>query len=232
MCISYTKYMAKVARKYKFAVIASDVVMLTVRDGKLEVLCIQMQKAPFIGKWAVPGGLVQPTESVDEAAHRILAEKAGIHGVYLEQLYTFGKVRRDPFGRVVSVAYFALVPSDALRLKTTKEYKDVQWFPVKKLPGLAYDHADIVATAVQRLQAKLGYTNIVYSLLPKTFTLSELQGMYETILGKTLDKRNFRKKVIGLKLVKPAGEQRKGQASRPAELYRFAATELKKVEIL
>lgn len=222
----------KLAKKYQFAVIASDVVILTLRDGKLQVLLIQMQKAPFKGEWAVPGGLVQPRESVDEAAHRILAEKAGVHGVYLEQLYTFGKVSRDPFGRVVSVAYFALIPSDSVKLHTTKEYGDVRWFPVKKLPGMAYDHGEIVQTAIKRLQAKLEYTNIVYSLLPKTFTLSDLQEMYETILGKAMDKRNFRKKVLSLKLVKRVGEKRQGLASRPAELYTFASSKLQKVPIL
>ena len=220
------------AKKYQFAVIASDVVILTVRDGALQVLCIQMQKAPFTGKWAVPGGLVKPAESVDHAAHRLLAEKTGIRNVYLEQLYTFGKVKRDPFGRVVSVAYFALVPSDHLQLHTSKEYADVRWFPIRKLPAMAYDHAEIVQTAVQRLQAKLGYTNIVFSLLPKAFTLSELQNVYEIIIGKSFDKRNFRKKVLGLKLVRPTGEKRVGEANRPAQLFSFTHHSIARADIL
>lgn len=219
-------------KKYQFVVIASDVVILTVRDGVLQVLCIQMQKAPFTGKWAVPGGLVRPTESVDHGADRLLAEKAGLHDVYLEQLYTFGRVNRDPFGRVVSVAYFALVPSDHLQLRTTKEYAGVRWFPVRKLPAMAYDHAEIVQTAVQRLQAKLGYTNIVFSLLPKAFTLSELQHVYEVIIGKSFDKRNFRKKVLGLKLVRPTGQKRVGEANRPAHLFSFVHHSIARVDIL
>ncbi|MEK7570384.1 MAG: NUDIX domain-containing protein [Patescibacteria group bacterium] len=224
--------MPKPTKKYTFAVIASDVVILTIREGVLHALCIQMQKAPFTGKWAVPGGLVLPTESVDHAAHRLLAEKAGIRNVYLEQLYTFGKVQRDPFGRVVSVAYFALVPSDHLQLRTTKEYAGVRWFPVHKLPGMAYDHAEVVAIAVQRLQAKLAYTNIAFNLLPKEFTLSELQQVYEVIIGKGFDKRNFRKKVLALKLVRPTGQKRVGEANRPAQLYAFTHRSIARADIL
>ncbi len=223
---------AVVKKKYKFTVVASDIVILTIKDKKLQTLLISMKKKPFAGYWAGPGGMVKPNESVDEAAKRILKEKSGVSGVYLEQLYTFGKVNRDPFGRVVSVAYFALIPSDSLILKTTKEYGDIKWFPIDKLPKLAYDHKEIIKRAINRLRNKLGYSNIVYSLLPNEFTLGELQGTYEIILSKRLDKRNFRKKLFSLNLVKSVGRKRRGVANRPAALYAFKNKKLRIVGIL
>ena len=219
-------------RKYEFAVIASDVVIFTVLEEKLQVLLIKMKKKPFEKCWAAPGGLVKPDENVDDAAKRLLFEKTGLKDVYLEQLYTFGKVDRDPFGRVVSVAYFALIPHSGIMLQTTEEYEGVQWFPVDALPPLAYDHKEIVANAVNRLRAKLEYTNIVYSLLPEAFTLGELQKTYEIILKRNLDKRNFRKKIFSLGIIKKTGKIRKGLPNRPAELYTFVHKKPRVVEIL
>lgn len=224
--------MAKVEKKFKFTVLATDVVIFTIKDDKLQVLLIKMKKEPFQACWAVPGGLVNPEEPLEQSAQRHLLLKSGLKNVYLEQLYTFGKVKRDPLGRVVSVAYFALVPSENLALKTSQEYAGVGWFPVNKLPPLAYDHSEIVALAKERLQAKLGYTNIIYSLLPKHFSLSDLQAVYEIILDKKLDKRNFRKKIFSLKLVKKTGEERRGRAFRPAELYEFISRRPAVVQIL
>jgi 8-oxo-dGTP diphosphatase len=224
--------MTKIRKKYKFAVMAVDVVIFTIKEGKLMALLIQMKKKPFAGMWAAPGGLIKGAESLDNAAKRLLLEKAGVKNVYLEQLYAFGEPNRDPFGRVVSVAYFALIPSRGIILKTTKDYADVRWFPVKKLPKMAYDHKQIVETATKRLQAKLGYTNIVYSLLPKEFVLTEMQKTYEIILGKKMDKRNFRKKIFSLKLVKKTAKKQQGEANRPANLYKFVDRKPKIVEIL
>jgi len=219
-------------KKYKFAVIAVDVVIFTVFQNDLQVLLIKMKKKPFSGMWAVSGGLVKPNESVDNAAKRHLAQKTGVKNVYLEQLYTFGKPERDPFGRVVSVAYMALIPSADTKLKTTKEYEDVKWFNVNKLPRLAYDHQEIIRYAVSRLQAKLGYTNIAYSLLPSKFTLGELQKIYEIILDKKVDKRNFRKKITRLGILRRLREKRAGSPSRPAELYAFTSRRAQITEIL
>lgn len=218
--------------KYKFAVIATDVVIFTVQKRELKVLLIKMAKAPYSGFWACPGGLVKPNESVDEAARRHLLAKAGVKDVHLEQLYTFGQVDRDPFGRVVSVAYFALIPISGVRLKTTKEYADVAWFPVKKLPNLAYDHRQVIKVATERLKNKLGYSSIVYSLLPREFTLGQLQEIYEVILGRALDKRNFRKKVLSLNLVRKTGRKKVGEANRPASLYEFVNRSAQRAEIL
>lgn len=224
--------MPKTAIKYKFAVIATDIVIFIVKDDKLQVLLIKMKKKPFTGQWACPGGLVKPTESVDSASKKQLYTKTGLKDIYLEQLYTFGKVNRDPFGRVVSVAYFALISNANLKLKTTKEYADVKWFAIDKLPKLAYDHAEIIKIAVERLKAKLTYTNIIYSLLSKEFTLTELQQVYEIILNKKLDKRNFRKKILSLRLVRKLDRQRIGAAHRPADLYTFIKKSPQIIEVL
>lgn len=213
--------MATTSIKYKFAVIATDVVIFTVQNGELKVLLIEMKKNPYKGFWAAPGGLVGPKESVETAASRVLKEKAGLSNIHLEQLYTFGKVDRDPFGRVVSVAYFALISASDLKLHTSDEYSDIKWYPINKVPKLAYDHAEVLKVAKERLQSKLEYTNIVYSLLPEEFTLSELQEIYETILDRGLDKRNFRKKILALKILKKLRKKREGGAHRPAELYSF-----------
>ena len=224
--------MIKVQQKYKFAVIATDVVIFTIIQSKLHVLLIKMKKKPFQSCWAAPGGLVKPLESVDQAAKRHLFAKSGVKNVYLEQLYTFGKIKRDPFGRVVSVAYFALIPLKGLKLKTTDEYADIKWFPITKLPKLAYDHKEMIKFAIERLRAKLEYTNIVYSLLPKKFTLTDLQNTYETILKRKLDKRNFRKKILSLNLISKTGRKQKGEAYRPAALYKFRKRKMQIVKIL
>lgn len=223
--------MTKSSQKYKFAAVAVDVVIFSVDGGALKVLLIEMKKRPYAGFWAFPGGLIKPNESLEQSARRQLLTKAGLRGVYLEQLYTFGEVDRDPFGRVVSTAYFALIPGAGIRPKTSKEYGAIKWFGVKNLPRLAYDHKKMIDFALRRLRAKIGYTNIVYGLLPKEFTLSDLQGVYEIILGKKLDKRNFRKKVLALNLVKPASAKRRG-AHRPAKLYKFNKSLPYVVEVL
>lgn len=222
----------KIKKKYKFAVIAADIAICTVQNDDLKVLLIKVKKWPFSGQWALPGGLIRPDETLEAAAGRHLFDKAGVRNVYLEQLYTFGRVDRDPFGRVVSVAYMALIPSEGLALKTTKEYGDIAWFSVKKLPRLAYDHREMIQRALSRLKAKLEYTNIIYSLLPDEFTLSDLQRVYEVILNKRIDKRNFRKKILSLGLIQRVQRKRKGRPHRPAELYRFVQRRPQVIDIL
>ncbi len=224
--------MDTIEKKNKFAVIATDVVIFTVHKNHLKILLIKMQKKPYIGYWACPGGLVRPNESVNEAAKKHLLDKTSLEDVYLEQLCTFGDVGRDPFGRVVSVAYFALIPTNGIKLRTTKEYADIAWFMVERLPKLAYDHKQVIKVAEERLKNKLTYSNIIYSLLPEEFTLGELQGMYEVILGRKLDKRNFRKKIFSLSMIGSTGRKRIGEASRPARLYKFVNRDPRIVEIL
>ena len=224
--------MPNVPKKYKYAVIAVDVVIFTINKGKLHVLLIKMRKRPYERHWAAPGGLIKANESLKSAAARLLREKAGVRNVYLEQLYAFGDPHRDPFGRVVSVAYFALVPNLGMTLKTTGEYDDVNWFVVKSLPPLAYDHREIINKALRRLQSQIANSNIAYSLLPPKFTLTELQKTYEIILGRKLDKRNFRKKILSLEIVRKTRKRQSGVTNRPAELYEFASRQPRKAEIL
>ncbi|MBI4276396.1 NUDIX hydrolase [Candidatus Uhrbacteria bacterium] len=213
--------------------VAVDNCIFTVKDGTLHLLLIQMKKKPYTNLWALPGGLIRERESVDDAAARVLEEETGVRGVYLEQLYTFGNPSRDPFGRVVSVAYVALIPWARYSLRTIAKYADVRWWPVKDIPKkMAYDHADIAEYAKQRLAWKLEYTNVAWSLLPPKFTLTELQGVYEAVLGSLLDKRNFRKKILALRLVEEVGETAMRGAHRPAMLYRFKSTKPQIVDVL
>lgn len=200
--------------------VAVDVVVYTLNRRTLLCLLVQVKEGPFAGKWAFPGGLVGAQESLDEAAEREVCERTGVRDPYLEQVYTFGKPERDPATRVVSVSYLALLPFPEARLNGAGKYSDVRWFPVNRIPRLAYDHDQVGRLALQRLRSKLQYTNIVYSLLPPEFTLGELQEVYETILHRSLDRRNFRKKILTLGLLKQLPKKRLG-THRPAALYAF-----------
>jgi len=196
-----------------------DIVLFTIREGLLHVLLIRRLAKPFENRYALPGGFVLEDESVDAAAARELHEETGVDKVYLEQLYTFGDPKRDPRGRVVTVAYYALVPHNQV-LRAGTDASEAAWFPVTDLPPLAFDHRKIVEYAHQRLRNKLDYTNVGFELLPDKFTLGELQAVHEAILGEDLDKRNFRRKTIQKGIVKPSKEWRK-TGRKPAQLYRF-----------
>jgi 8-oxo-dGTP diphosphatase len=201
--------------------VAVDVIIFTVRDERLQVLSVQLKPPLYTEKWAFPGGLVPSGESTEAAATRCLFETTGVKDVYLEQLYTFSNPSRDPHGHVVSVAYFALVNRTRINLRVPGKCINIGWFPVDAPPPLAYDHAEMLEYALQRLRWKLEYTNIVYSLLPRDFTLTELQRVYEIILGRPLDKRNFRKKMLSLGMLQVTPRVVKIGAHRPARLYRF-----------
>lgn len=206
-----------------------DVIIFTLRDNDLQALLVKRGHPPFEGLWAIPGGFVGIEESLEEAALRELEEETGARDVYLEQLYTFGSPGRDPRGRVITVAYFALVPADAIQLRSGDDAAEARWWSVYDLPPLAFDHADILAYALKRLRYKLEYTAVGFELLPETFTLSELQAAYEIILGEKLDKRNFRRKIIGAGVIEEIGEYRVGEG-RPAKLYRFRADAVAEVK--
>lgn len=210
------------------ASVAVDLVIFTVRDGALQVLLIERGVPPFLGQWALPGGFVLERETLEEAARRELEEETGLRDVYLEQLYTFGDPDRDPRGRTIAVAYYALTPPAEPRAST--DAATAAWHPAARVPKLAFDHAKILKTGLQRLRAKLGYSTVGFELLPKQFTLSELQQLYEAILERPLDKRNFRKKVLSLDLLKPEGQKRAAGAHRPARLYSFALPKMKILE--
>ncbi len=218
--------------RQEHAIIAVDTVIFGIIDEKLHALLIQINKPELKGKWAFPGGLIGHGESLEQAARRILERKAGIKDVLLDQLATFGDPERDPFGHVVSVSYLALVDAGRHTLKTTDQYDDVAWYPVDKMPPLAYDHKEMLQVALSRLAGKMTYTNIVQGMLEKEFTLTELQESYELVLGKQLDKRNFRKKILSLGMVKDTGRTRGGMQSRPAALYKFVSKEVQEYQVL
>lgn len=197
-----------------------DVVVFTIRDQKLKLLLVRRGGEPYRGKWALPGGFIQMDEGLDAAARRELQEETGVSGVFLEQLYTFGEPKRDPRDRVITVAYYALIPSDKLQLRAASDAEAVGWFAMDELPKLAFDHAEIVSMAHQRLVAKLDYSTIAFAFMPKRFTLSELQEVYEIIRQEEMDKRNFRKWILSLNQIEETDEERRGGIHRPAMLYR------------
>lgn len=203
--------------------IAVDIIIFVINDNELEILLIKRGSKTFKGRWALPGGRVDKDEALKDAAARELEEETGLKNIYLEQLYTFGAPFRDPRGRVISIAYFALI-NQKPKLFPATDAADAQWFVVKKLPRLAFDHEIIISTAVERLRWKLEYTNIVANFLPKYFTLSELQDVYEIILGKKLDKRNFRKKLLSLNLIQSTRKKKQGVTYRPPQLWRFVTS--------
>jgi 8-oxo-dGTP diphosphatase len=218
------------AYQYPRAALTVDCVVFGFDEGELKVLLIQRALEPFKGKWALPGGFVRVDETVDEAARRELDEETGLKNVFLEQLYTFGTVDRDPRERVVSVAHYALVKLSDHKAKAATDAANAEWFPISKLPKLAFDHAEIVETALARLQSKVRYQPVGFELLPPKFTLSELQHLYEAVLGSELDKRNFRKKVLGFGLLMPLKESLSGGRHRPAQLFSFDAEKYEKLK--
>lgn len=205
---------------YPHPAVTTDVVIFTIRQDELKVLLVKRALAPFEGTWALPGGFVNPDESLEEGARRELEEETGVSGVFLEQLYTFGAPDRDPRERVITVAYYALIPTDTVEIRAASDAEGVSWFGLHELPELAFDHRDILDMAKRRLVDKLDYSTIAFQFMPKSFTLTELQHVYETILGEPQDKRNFRKRILGLGLVRETGKTRKEGAHRPAKLYK------------
>jgi 8-oxo-dGTP diphosphatase len=211
--------MTQQEREQILAEVGTDVVFFTMRQERLCVLLVRREREPYGGRWSLPGGMVGRHETLDAAARRMLASKTGVEGVYLEQLFTFGGISRDPRGRVVSVAYYALVASD--RMPSVRNMPNIAWHEADALPELAFDHADMIAMARRRLASKLEYSTIALQLMPEKFTLSELQAVYEHILGETLDKRNFRKRLQGLGCLEATGEHHRAGKHRPAKLYRM-----------
>ena len=198
-----------------------DLVIFTIAENDLKVLLIRRKQEPFKKRWALPGGFVEMGESLEEAAARELREEVGVENVYLEQLYTFGAPKRDPRGRVISVAYFALVDAERERIVAASDAEDAAWNSVFSSRRLAFDHRKILDYAVWRLRNKLEWTTVGYELLPKRFTLSQLQRVYEIILQRQIDKRNFRKKVMAQGQLRELDETRTDGAHRPAKLYSF-----------
>ncbi len=206
---------------YPHPAVTTDIVIFTLEDNELKVLLIERSNDRYRGCWALPGGFVDIDEDLETAALRELKEETGVTGVYLEQLYTFGRPDRDPRERVISVAYYALVPIDKLHIRPDSDASKAEWHACSALPDLAFDHQQIVGLARQRLAAKMDYSTIGLNFMPHKFTLSELQRVYEIIKGTPLDKRNFRKRVLTFNGINDTGEKRRDGKHRPARLYTF-----------
>ncbi len=207
--------------EYPRPALTVDCVVFGLDDEDLKVLLIERDLEPFAGTWAIPGGFVHVDETVEQAARRELEEETGLKNVYLEQLYTFSALDRDPRERVVTVAHYALANIHDHEVRAATDARNAAWFPVAELPTVAFDHEKILEVALKRLKGKVRYQPIGFELLPEKFTLTQLQRLYETILEKELDKRNFRRKVLSFGFVEETDEIQKDVAHRAARLYRF-----------
>lgn len=211
--------------EYPRPAVTVDIILFTFHEEELRVLMVRRKQPPFAAKWALPGGFVEIDEDLEDAARRELFEETHVQDIYLEQLYTFGEPDRDPRGRVITVAYFALLSTDqsqSLQIQGASDADEAAWWNVYELPPIAFDHARIIQYALQRLRWKLEWTALGFLLLPAEFTLSELQKVYETVLHEPLDKRNFRRKMLAADVLEETGNLREGD-HRPAKLYQFTA---------
>jgi len=203
---------------YEKPSVTVDIVIFTIQQKELKVLLVKRGIKPFENFWALPGGFTKMQESLDEAAKRELLEETGVKDLYLEQLYTFGEPKRDPRGRVITVTYLALIESDNINLKPSTDVLEAKWFSINELPKLAFDHDKILSYALKRLKWKFEYTSVAFSLLPKDFSIGQLQRLYEIVFNKKFDKRNFNKKIHSLNILKE-GTIQKDVSYRPPKLY-------------
>ncbi len=215
--------------KYARPALTVDCVVFGLDDDDLKLLLIQRDIEPFEGRWALPGGFVNVGEAIDDAARRELQEETGLEKVFLEQLYTFGAPDRDPREHVVSVAYYALVRMSDHRVQAATDARNAAWFSIDDVPKLAFDHHKILKTAYERLQGKVRYQPIGFELLPAKFPLRSLQHLYEVILERPLDKRNFRKKILSMDVLEELDEIETDVAHRAARLYRFDKRKYRKL---
>jgi 8-oxo-dGTP diphosphatase len=219
----------------RFAVIATDVVLFTVKDKQLLVRLMRVHRPPhFANTQGMPGGLIHEEETAEEAAQRVTRERALIdpEKIYFEQLYTFSGINRDPRSRVLAVAYMGLLSWDRLSPSEQNDTEDAWWIPAREASKLAYDHNEILKVAIDRLRSRISYTTAIGKLVPKEFTLTELEQTYECILHTNLDKRNFRKKLTKLKFLTELPHKRTGGAFRPAQLYKMTSSTVHEVEVL
>lgn len=204
------------------SVFSIDCVIFGFDGESIRVLLIERAEDPFIHKLALPGDLVQPNEDLEPAAHSVLSSLTGLQDIYMDQLYTFGKVNRHPLGRIITVAYFALVHIDSITPKPSSFAKSIDWYQLNELPpNLAFDHEEILNKAIERLRRKVQTQPVGFELLPAKFTLSQLRKLYEAILGVEMDKRNFRRKILKTDLILPTDEKQKNVAHKAARYYTF-----------
>jgi 8-oxo-dGTP diphosphatase len=198
--------------------VAADIAVFTLRDGKLAILLIRRGAPPFEGQWALPGGFLQPDEDLDACARRELGEETGLESAIVEHFGNFSAPDRDPRERIISVAYLALISSERVVLKAGSDAADARWFAVHQLPDLAFDHATITEQALESLRSRLFSRGLLLALLPRRFSLSNMQEAFEAVVGERADKRNFRKKVEAARLVRETEEFEHGR-HRPARLF-------------
>jgi len=223
--------MSNLKKEYPKPAVTVDIIVFTIQNKELKVLLVKRGIEPFKDKWAIPGGFVKLDESLEEAAKRELHEETGVKDVYLEQLYTFGEPNRDPRERVITITYYALINSDKIKLAASTDVSDVQWFSVKNIPALAFDHKKILDYSLRRLKWKFEYTTVAFSLLPQKFTLSEIQKIYEIVFNQQFDKRNFSKKILSLDILKEEAIKR-DVSYRPPQLYSLKSGIRDTIEII
>jgi 8-oxo-dGTP diphosphatase len=216
--------------KYPHPAVTVDCVVFGLDDGELKLLLVRRKFEPFARKWALPGGFVQIDEDLETAAFRELREETGVKDLYLEQLATFGSPDRDPRERVISVAYLSIVNLFDHGLSADTDASEAAWFPVEELPGLAFDHKLVIQTAVKRLRGKVRYEPLVFEFLPQKFTLTQVQKLYEKILGKQLDKRNFRKSLLATGFLTALDEYELDVSHRAAQFYVFNKEDYRKAD--
>lgn len=214
---------------YPRPAVTVDCVIFGFDKNQLKVLLTKRAIEPFLGKWAFPGGFIQEDENADDCALRKLREEAGLKDIFLEQLYTFSNLARDPRGRVISIAYYALVRPDAYTLEAGVDIDAVQWFGIDEKLDLAFDHKQILNTAIQRLRGKIRYQPIGFELLPKQFTLPDLHNLYETVLQRSIDRGNFRKKILSMGLLIDHSDKQKDRRARAAKIYSFDRVKYKEL---
>lgn len=212
------------------SVFSTDCVIFGFEAGELKVLLIERNEDPYMGWYALPGNIVGLNESVDNAAARILYELTGLRDIHMRQFHTFGEVNRHPQGRVVTIGYFALIRISQKEVAPLTDYaRKAFWHPVNDLPKLAFDHTEIFQRAFKKIRTKMNYEPIAFELLPEKFTLTQLQNLYEAVLNKKLDKRNFRKKMLSYGFLKELSEKQKGVSYRAAKLYKFDRRKYQKI---
>lgn len=208
-------------KKFFRSAFSVDSVVFGFDEGDLKVLLIYRGAEPYQGTWALPGDLVRLDEDLDESVRRVLRDLTGMSNIYMEQTHTFGRVDRHPLGRVITVSYMSLVKISDYKLNPSSWAKDAKWHSVNKIPKLPFDHNEILDFAIEKLKEKVRRQPIGFELLPREFSITELQHLYECVLGINLDKRNFRKKLSSMNLLVDSGVSQNAVAHRPAKLYRF-----------
>lgn len=210
--------------------VAVDAVVFGYSDNKLKILLIQQKFGSTTNKWALPGGFVKDTETLEQAVIRELNEETGIKANYLEQLYTFGAINRDERARVITISYIALINPKNYSLKADTDAKDAKWFDINDIPKLAFDHKDIITKGLERLKAKINYQPLGFELLNSKFPFSDLENLYQTILSKKIDRRNFRKKLLSFEILQETTEFKNIGSGRPAKLYKFNSKKYRELE--